>query len=428
MGVFQSVGDKIAAGADWVEKTGEAAIDTTGKAGKEVYSATKDAAAYGYEKGKEAAVWTKDKAVTGATWARDKAVASYEKTKEAAVWTKDQAVAGYDWTANKADELNKKGKKKVNDVVGNVAEAAGKAATRNKTVEKCIEKAAGGAIMATTIWGRITNLGIDPQKEAKEKDGQYMGNDCPNSSASPPAQGRLPKGCPAGANLPTVIYTNGINTDPKAACATMHNIADTRCVQVIGVYNASFGMMTDLLDCKNNIDKAGTEPSAHSQARLIQEKLSKNPPERVTIYAHSQGGLITQEGINEANTKMKRELALKLKKQGMSQQEAEKESRLRVREQMSNLDVHSFGTAEAGWPSVGANYHQMTNTADPVPRVIRAVQHNRGTDIEPDGLKERHRFEQNEWNPIGPHSMDDAYLRELNTIHPVPKKAGGGCC
>ena len=255
-----------------------------------------------------------------------------------------------------------------------------------------------------------------------------MGNNCPASSPTPPKTGRLPKGCPAGAKLPKIIYTNGINTDPKAACATMSKMADSRCAEVIGVYNASFGMTRDILDCKDNIDGAGKEKSAHSQAALMKEMLNKNPPEPVTIYAHSQGGLITQEGLKETYDSMHRDKVVELKKQGMTNEQAKVEADKQTKAKMSNVTVYSFGTAETGWPPVGANYHQMTNTADPVPKLIHKVQENRGTNTQPDKLKSRHRFEQNEWNPIGPHSMDDAYLREKNRVNPVPKNANGGCC
>ena len=150
MGLFQSVGDSLAAGADWVEKTGESAIDTTVEAGKKAYEATKDAAVAGYDKTKEATIWAKDRAVAGAEWTKDQAVAA-----------KDKAVATYDWTVRKADELNRKGKKKVNDIAGEAAEAIGQAATKNKTTEKCIEKVARGAVSAgLPLRGRIEHFGV----------------------------------------------------------------------------------------------------------------------------------------------------------------------------------------------------------------------------------------------------------------------------
>ncbi len=406
MGFFKSVSDHVAAGASWVEKAGQAAVDTTVAAGKAAYDTSKKVAVYGYEKTKEAATWTKDKAVAGAEWTKDKAVAAKN-------WVKDKTVAAKNWAVKKA-------KKKLNDVVGKLAEKVGNAATKYKPVEKCLQD--------LLEKHDATRLSPEDEAKAKKQDGQFMDNNCPQSSPNPPKQGRLPKGCPAGANLPKVIYTNGINTSPEAACATMREIADTRCVQVIGVYNASFGMTRDVLDSKNNIDKTGREKSAHSQTRLMKEMLSKNPPERVTLYSHSQGGVITQEGLQEASTAMTNETIRDLKKQGMPQKQAQQEADRRTKEKMRNVNVHSFGTTETDWPPVGANYYQMTNDADPVPKLIHAVQKNRGTDTQPENLKERHHFEQNEWNPIGPHSMDKAYLPELNRIHPVPKKPNGGCC
>lgn len=114
--------------------------------------------------------------------------------------------------------------------------------------------------------------------------------------------------------------------------------------------------------------------------------------------------------------------------QGMSRDEAKQEAARQTRKKMSQVDVYSFGTAEKEWPSVGAQYHQFTNTADPVPKLIGAVQNNRGLPHDPINLVERHRFTKNAWNPIDPHSMDSTYIPELNRVHPVPKKDNGQCC
>ena len=293
-----------------------------------------------------------------------------------------------------------------------MASGAGRAATANARVEKCIENAA-----------RNKNRVADPQ------DGQYMGNNCPQSSATPPKIGRLPEGCAgSGGKLPKIIYTNGINTPPAAACATMKKIANERCAEVIGVYNATYGTIEDGLDAKDSIDRKGREPASESQAALMRQMLNEKPPQQVTLYAHSEGGLNTQRGLIQTQNELRLEQYDAYIEKGMSKAEAKEKSERDTRMAMRNVDVYSFGTAENDWPPTGAKLHQFTNTSDPVPRLIGGVQRSRGTYEHPMYLEERHRFTKNEWDPITAHSMDSTYLPELNRVKPVPKKANGKCC
>jgi hypothetical protein len=76
-----------------------------------------------------------------------------------------------------------------------------------------------------------------------EQDGQFMGSDCPKTHATQPREGTKPKGCACGRNgkpFPKVVFTNGINNTPEQVCATMHALAESRCVEVIAVYNATY--------------------------------------------------------------------------------------------------------------------------------------------------------------------------------------------
>ncbi len=427
MDFFETVADKIAAGTQWGQQlgskvaqqaatTGRAVRDGTVAAARTARDNAVAAARATAEKARAGYDWTKQKAGEGIDWTKKKGQQAVQATEDGIDQAKKKVGEGVDWTKKKAGEgvdwAKQKGKQLDNSIVGGIASGVGRAATANKTVERCIE-----------------NMARNKNRVADPRDGQFMGNDCPKTSPNPPTTGRLPQGCAgSGGKLPKIIYTNGINTTPEAACATMHKIADERCAEVIGVYNATYGTVEDGLDSKDNIDRAGREPAAHSQARLLTEMLNEKPPQRVTVYAHSQGGLITQEGLAETQIKLQRSAYAALRKQGMSPVRARQESERYTRQKMGSTDVYSFGTAESNWPSTGTRYHQYTNTADPVPKLITSVQNNRGILIEPTNLAERHRFTKNAWNPIEPHSMDNTYLPELNRIHPVPKKTNGRCC
>lgn len=261
----RAASDTARAGADWTRQKAGEAVDWSKQKSQQAVQAVSDGAD-----------WAKQKAGEGIDWGKEKGQQAVEAVGDGVDWAKKKAGEAVDWGKQKGKELD-------NWVAGGIASGVGNLATKNQTVERCIE-----------------NMVRDKNRTPDPRDGQFMGNECPNTSPNPPKTGRLPQGCAGSAGkLPKIIYTNGINTPPEAACATMRQIANERCAEVIGVYNATYGTVEDALDSKNNIDRAGREPAAHSQARLLTEMLNKKPPQRVTMYSHSQGGLITQEGLTE---------------------------------------------------------------------------------------------------------------------------------
>lgn len=243
----------------------------------------------------------------------------------------------------------------------------------------------------------------------QEQDGQYMGKDCPQSSDTPPAEGTKPKGCAnSGKAFPKIIYTNGINTPPEAACATMHKIADSRCAEVIGVYNATDGIGGDVANANRKINGDTSDPAAQALSELVQDMSARG--EKVTIYAHSEGGLNAQTGLDAAHEQMTINHGADY-----------------ANNAMQNMSVYSFGTAQRGWPA-GPTYTQFTNVSDPVPHLIGADQlaTNRPFPIAPNTTSNL--FANPHWNPIDSHSMDTTYLDHLNRKYPVPKGPGGSCC
>lgn len=388
MQFFQTVAEKAAGGAAWVKRLADEAVGDVEEGGRKAYEAASNGAK-----------WTSDKAKDGYRWGS-------QKIGECVQWGRDQARA----IVKVADE---KGQVIFDDVVGGLAAKLAGAGTKHGTIEHCLE-------------GAVSKL--KRNDEWKEMDGKFMGGDCPKGYRDPPMP-RRPEGCEeCEKKFPKVMYVNGINTEPQAACDTMSEIANSRCVEVVGVYNATFGIPQDLVDCKNNIDRAGREASAHSQAGLIARMLREDPSQPVTIFAHSQGGLITQEALSECSKSLKRSRREDFVRQGMDGKEAKRRANDEVKEMMGRVDVYSFGTAERDWPPAGESLHQFTNRADPVPKVIDQVQKSRGVNVEPENLVERHSFEKPAWDPIDSHSMDSVYLPELNKVHPVKDGEEDKCC
>lgn len=310
-------------------------------------------------------------------------------------------------------------------------------------------------------------------------DGSYMGKDC-GLSTQKPQTGKLPAGCGEGCKLPRIYFTNGINNNEKQVCETITAIAELRCAEVVGIYNATYadadkvvapgasqpprvqrdappwyrpdklvanalgdkwaglkhsladkvgeqGLVMDVLDCLDNIDGAGTEAAAATQRQMLLDSLSTDPPQAVTLYAHSQGGLITQEGLQQA----RRALYAREYQAGMSRglppDDVERSATQYANERMSHVSVTSFGTAEAGWPE-GPTYQHNTNSRDPVPQLIKAVQENRGVDTAATGGPV-HAFTNSPSfdDPMAAHGMKEAYLPEFAKTATAPR-TNGKCC
>jgi hypothetical protein len=216
-----------------------------------------------------------------------------------------------------------------------------------------------------------------------------------------------------------VTFVNGINTEyhtgeqnaagQDGICKTMQKLANATCAEVVGVYNATGGMRADIGECLTNIGKDSDSPSVKTLKKSMLAALSEVPPQDMTIYAHSQGGLITQEALAD----VKNDLTNDIGEAGAV-------------ERMRHLSIKSFGTGEQGWP-VGPNYEQFTNNSDPVPGVIAGAQKNYPDATFKDNASipeaQRHRFNSPHLNPIDSHSMDNVYIEKMKEIHGQPN-----CC
>ena len=381
--------------ADAATATGRAAVNTATAAGNAVADAatatgraavnTATAAGNAVAKAGNAAVdaaTTAGNAVADAAKATGSAIVSAgEAVGNAVVETATAVKDGLIWTAKYVE----------NYVVASLASGIATLAKNIPWAEQCLD----------TL---LAPKGVQPD------DGNYMGQDCPKSSKTPPVSGTKPKGCAgSGKAFPKIIYTNGINTSAEAACTTMHKIADTRCAEVIGIYNATDGIGGDVVNANRKINGDESDPAAQSLARLVQSMAARG--EQINIYAHSEGGLNAQTGLRVAQQRM-------LVTNGPEYTD----------KAMQGIHVNSFGTAQLGWPP-GPNYRQFTNDSDPVPGLIGAAQRGtRGRSFEDAPNTSRNEFPAPNWNPIDSHSMDNAYLDQLNSLFPVAKNANGSCC
>lgn len=74
-------------------------------------------------------------------------------------------------------------------------------------------------------------------------DGYFLGKDCmkPTNVKPEKGEGRKPKGCEnCSKEFPQVTYTNGIDNTLGDACDTIQQLADELCMEVVGIFNASY--------------------------------------------------------------------------------------------------------------------------------------------------------------------------------------------
>lgn len=326
------------------------------------------------------------------------------------------------------------------------------------------------------------------------RDGHYMGHDCPKTQPGRPTRGVRPDCAGAGGAhkpFPQVTFTNGINNTPQQVCDTLHALANSRCVEVVAIYNATYadpslkpperrwddyqdaakegaegaaraarmarvtgspkiiataaavggvagaapevglqeisrlGAVQDVMDCADTIVGSGQDAAAQRLAGDIVKALS-GPNPGMTIYAHSQGGLNTAEAIAQAKGKLVRIERERLARAGWPAMRAISQAQAVTEQQLSHLEVHTFGTLERGLPD-GPKYFRYTNVLDPIPKVIGAAQRGLKPNAmfsDPRGSPPVERFKSAPaFSPIAAHGMNEAYLPYLDERH-----AKGRCC
>ena len=162
------------------------------------------------------------------------------------------------------------------------------------------------------------------------------------------------------------------------------------------------GHWRDVDECLDNIAKASHAPAVGPLKDAMLEAARSGEP--MTLFAHSQGGLIAQEAVEQA----KQEL-IYASNPRLTPEQAE--------DKLDVISIKSFGTALMGWPK-GPHYERFTNTADPIPPVITGAQTSYPTATWEDsaGADDNDVFTSPHLNPIDSHSMDNTYLPEYARV------------
>ncbi|ATB34934.1 hypothetical protein CYFUS_000346 [Cystobacter fuscus] len=193
----------------------------------------------------------------------------------------------------------------------------------------------------------------------------------------------------------TLLYVNGINNNKDTQFASMQKLADRTGAKVIGVHNATEGMIADLAQCVNDKLDKGKNPAVDTMADTVYSELKAG--RGVHLMAHSQGALVTSRALNDVANRLRIE-------DGLSSAQVEKA--------MSKIKVETFGGAAAHFPD-GPQYVHYVNKNDIVPTWFGQGDGDGVDEWARDGGKGAviRRFEQGS-GIDGTHSFDNVYLQQ----------------
>ena len=267
-----------------------------------------------------------------------------------------------------------------------------------KDIPKNIEM--GKDVFEATTMRELSRIFGGDAKPDRMSDGALLGAHGQQYPAGTPL-GQVPGVTPKNNANPdkTILYTNGIMTPAEGQSREMQAIADRSGAKVVGVHNATQGLVTDLAQCVTDKLDKGSNPAVDSLANTVYNELKAG--REVHLMGYSQGGLITARALNDVQQRLRLE-------DGLSQAQTEK--------LMGKLSVETFGAASTSYPD-GPQYVHYINNADAVPTLTGL-----GGSVDPLAFMKDagkgavvHRFTDGNANLISNHMLDTLYMQ-----HRVP--------
>ncbi len=120
----------------------------------------------------------------------------------------------------------------------------------------------------------------------------------------------VPPVLPEGQTAPTrdarIVYINGINTDSQSHANTLQQIANVTGAAVVGVYNKTDGMGSDLAQCVQDKARDKQDQGNNAATTTMKEMIIDAIQNRrnLNVIAHSQGALITNNAVMHAKYDM----------------------------------------------------------------------------------------------------------------------------
>ncbi|MCP3166795.1 alpha/beta fold hydrolase [Myxococcus qinghaiensis] len=267
-----------------------------------------------------------------------------------------------------------------------------------KEVPRFLEQ--GKDVFESTHLSEIKKLFGGDSKPDRTQDGKLMGAKGQTFAPGTPLKdipGVTPQNNPNPSK--TILYVNGIMTPAANQLSEMKSIAEKADARVIGIHNATQGIVADLAQCVGDKLDKGTNPAVDTLADTVYGELKAG--REVHLMGYSQGGLITARALFDVERRLRIE-------DGLSPAQVEKA--------MSKLSVETFGAASTKYPD-GPKYVHYINNADAVPTLTGL-----GGSFDPVAFAKDagkgavvHRFTDGNLNLIGNHMLDTMYMK-----HRVP--------
>ncbi len=201
------------------------------------------------------------------------------------------------------------------------------------------------------VRGQVANRLSRPPKPAKPDilfDGYLIGGSQYYPRGTQPAQLR---GVPPerGDAKYRIIFINGINTSLESHRRSQQALANKAGAEVVGVYNATEGILQDLRQSAADKLSISKNPATKTLADLVYQELKRGAGP-VRVVAHSQGAISASNAMPDIERQLRRA--------GYSRQQRQ--------QMLSRVRIDTFGGAALTYKD-GANYHHYVNRLDIVP-------------------------------------------------------------
>lgn len=209
-------------------------------------------------------------------------------------------------------------------------------------------------------------LKIDSSAPPKTYDGMYVGSDgyaYPpdkfNVTQVPPFQPANPVSNPP----PTTYFTNGILTDPSGAMAGAQDLANHTGSNVVPIYNATEGGVTDISQTELDRINLGDNKAADTLANAISADLAAG--RQVNVVGYSQGGAVVSHALQMVDQRIMDQHGGWLGNLPLIG-DGNRQERERI---LSNVNVVGIAGAGKNFPA-GPQYTFYVNQHDPVPNTL----------------------------------------------------------
>lgn len=203
----------------------------------------------------------------------------------------------------------------------------------------------------------------------RKLDGAYMGANQKFYNGSSVNLSSVPAVKPTNRphNGAEVIYVNGIDTDPKLADSNMQQFANKTGAAVRGVYNATFGIGTDVLQAGRDLFGAQNKATAQLTQTIYHTIKKQGAAGNMHLFLESQGAIIGSNALTAVRNRLLDEYGYKRFHNPFDgDQRKRNENALKtVDAMMGKIKVETYGGATPEYPD-GPKYIHFVRTKDPV--------------------------------------------------------------